>query len=215
MKSEENTVFKTSQFMKFFLIHFFYFIGTPILGFIITFSFYGVKKGYILSKNMGFAPSLCAGFIVQTIFSMLSSSSIYFIYGVYLDDKTNFNIFDHALLFVSIALRAIVIAIKYGYFSPLHIEFVTSYDLPEELNSFDQVTKVIYVSDAEYCKIAIDKELDYLDIEPDHFQLCVFEDQPAIDKTLSKQEIQRLNDEEQLISYLKNKENIVQNHEHD
>ena len=44
-------------------------------------------------------------------------------------------------------MRSFVIAIKYAYFSDIHMDMIESVDLGEELNAFDQVLNVIYIDD--------------------------------------------------------------------
>lgn len=78
------------------------------------------------------------------MFSCLMSASIYFIYRIKINEGEKFNIFDFIGPFALLAQRSAVIAIKYGYYSEIHMEIIYQIKIGDELMNFDQVNIVIF-----------------------------------------------------------------------
>ena len=66
--------------------------------------------------------------------SIMFSLNYFFVYRQWLDDPETFSIMDHTLIFIVCLLRYVVIAIKYAYFSELHLDMLSSFDMGAELN---------------------------------------------------------------------------------
>lgn len=62
------------------------------------------------------------------------------------EKKEKFNIMNYLFPYIIVVLRSTVIAIKYGYYSKVHLELLTELKLGVELNTFDLVNAVIYES---------------------------------------------------------------------
>lgn len=134
--SDQTTRFNTLTSVWFFILHWLLFLGAVPLAYILVIVF----NGYKLAYNIEFVK--CSGnCILQLIFGGLAAGTFYLVTLDYLDpsieklkDTASLTNFMH--FFLTSTIRAMIIAVKYGYYSPEHMHIVNKTKLSEKLLRF-------------------------------------------------------------------------------
>jgi hypothetical protein len=137
--SEKNSAFNVTGFIRAFVFHMIFFFLGPVFGNILLLTISCCNKKLIFNYSFCTANMF---FMLQTMTWLGVSSSLIFygrMYNESLEDESEvyFNWLDLAHFFIMIAVRLVVISVKYGYYSNEHDKILNNIYTDDNLVTFD------------------------------------------------------------------------------
>lgn len=143
--TEKDTKFNPLRMLTFFLFHMLFWIFSPIIAIPVIIAINNFRTNLV--RSMGFF-GCNPVFIFQSLFTSLSSLSLFFAYRTYLesqepDSEVEFNPYDYIHFILIVLTRNIMIGVKYGFYSDEHVDLLYNQALSNDLIGFDIIINVV------------------------------------------------------------------------